>query len=307
MTKSVSMEHVFERVKLVRGKGERRKGRLCIMSFVALLSGEGHTDAPSTASPFIRHFAIAINDAMPDVERQRLKLFAPRIVGTNDGLDAKRVRVMHEVFVGEVVPQLCEDLAAEWLPARLDRDWAAYFASGDKSPQEFVCAFISDACRAEPGRETNHVAAVAAKLLSSCATSAPASTDDGWYWSKAIDLLDRLCDVGPAKLPSCVADEQVARASNILDHTGMFEMVSLVIAEVVRRNTYRLTAPIAPWLKRIPARHSSASSNRSLDSAVGGLGPASVLEQRTMVVPGILAVDQAEKADKVQAKASNAW
>src|SRR5260370_36562246 len=111
MSALASMEHVFGRVQLVRGKGERRRGRLCIMSFVALLAGERHTDAPVTASPFIRHFAIALNDAMPEAERQRLKLFAPRIVGTNDGLDRDRARLVKRMLAAELGPQLRLNLA----------------------------------------------------------------------------------------------------------------------------------------------------------------------------------------------------
>lgn len=132
MTTLASMEHVLDRVQLVRGKGQRRKGHLCIMSLVALLAGERHTDAPITASPFIRHFAIALNDSMPESERERLKLFAPRILGTNDGLDAERVRLVQRAFAEEVAPRLHADLAADWLPRRLGSDWSAY-VTGEKN------------------------------------------------------------------------------------------------------------------------------------------------------------------------------
>jgi hypothetical protein len=57
------------------------------MSFVACLAGEKESDAPRCASPVIRAFAILINEQMPREVRQRLKPFAPRIVGTKDGLD----------------------------------------------------------------------------------------------------------------------------------------------------------------------------------------------------------------------------
>src|SRR5579872_7182520 len=99
------MERVYARVRLVRGMGSRRKGRLCVMSFVALLAGERHTDAPTTSSPFIRTLAVYLNDAMPDLERQRLKPFAPRILGTNDGLDRERAEVALGVLTAEIVPR----------------------------------------------------------------------------------------------------------------------------------------------------------------------------------------------------------
>lgn len=44
------LERLYERIRLVGGKGSRRDARLCVMTFVALLAGERHTDAPATAS-----------------------------------------------------------------------------------------------------------------------------------------------------------------------------------------------------------------------------------------------------------------
>src|SRR5215218_1657267 len=92
------LERLCERVTLVEGEGNPRRGELCIMSFVALLAGEAHTDRPASASPLIRDIAIPINDAMPRNVRQHLKPFAARIVGTNDGRDRDRVEVLRQVL-----------------------------------------------------------------------------------------------------------------------------------------------------------------------------------------------------------------
>lgn len=66
-------EEFYSQVELVRGAGDRRRAQLCVMSFVAFLAGENHSDNPVTASPFIRRFAITINDAVPTPLRQDLK------------------------------------------------------------------------------------------------------------------------------------------------------------------------------------------------------------------------------------------
>lgn len=243
MTVFAGLEHVYERVQLVRGKGQRWTGRLCIMSFVALLAGERHTDAPVTASPFIRHFAIGLNDAMPEQERQRLKLFAPRIVGTNDGLDAERARLAQRAFLEEIVPRLRDDLADNWLPRRLGSDWAAYAAEPARSPQEFLFQFVAGAGRGTDARAHNATAIIAAKLLALYATSA-ASADSGvWYWAKGIDLLDRFCDVGTARPGWRIGASEIARADYVLGHTRPFEALSLAIRDALRDIHLRLSKP----------------------------------------------------------------
>ncbi len=243
MTVLAELERVHERVQLVQGKGQRRKGRLCVMSFVALLAGERHTDAPITASSFIRHFAIELNDAMPEQERQRLKLFAPRIVGTNDGLDAERARLVQRAFLEEIVPRLREDLADNWLPKRLGSDWVAYAAGAAQSPQEFIFQFIADAGRGADARAHNGTAIIAAKLLALYATSAASADTGAWYWAKGIDLLDRFCDVGTTVPGSRIGPSEIARAGYVLGHTRRFEALSLAVKDVLRDIRLRLGKP----------------------------------------------------------------
>ena len=64
MNVNAAMERLYERVELVRGVGDRWRGQLCLMSFVALLAGEAHSDSPLTASSVIRPFGMVINDEM---------------------------------------------------------------------------------------------------------------------------------------------------------------------------------------------------------------------------------------------------
>jgi hypothetical protein len=40
------------------------------------------------------------------------------------------------------------------------------------------------------------VGSTAGHLSTLCARDAPTAQDEAWYWGKAIDLLDQLCDVG---------------------------------------------------------------------------------------------------------------
>lgn len=63
----------------------------CAMEVVAWLAGQGHTDAPSCASPVLRRVTISLNDNWDQAQRQKLAPFLPRMVGTaDDGLDERR-------------------------------------------------------------------------------------------------------------------------------------------------------------------------------------------------------------------------
>lgn len=240
MTAPADLERLYERVQFVCGKGNRRHGRLCVMSFVALLAGERHTDAPDTASPFIRHFAINLNDAMPEAERQRLKLFAPRIVGTNDGLDTERTWLVQRVFRDEIVPQLRHDLADRWLPKGLGGDWGVYAAGPVQSPQEFIFQIIAGTGQGAGSLTRNRTAVLAAKLLVECATTATPAASRPWYWAKSIEMLDRLCDVGATDSRFCIGPGEIARAEHTLDHARRFEELSGLIAAAFRAVRLRL-------------------------------------------------------------------
>src|SRR3974390_1015172 len=97
-------ERLYDNIELVCGAGRRKRGQLCIMSFVAYLAGERHTDHPRTASPFLRNFAIQLNDGVPTELRRDLKPFAPRIIGSNDGQDFERAAVALQTVMDELLP-----------------------------------------------------------------------------------------------------------------------------------------------------------------------------------------------------------
>ena len=86
MTIDAQLEHLYQQIELVRGSGDPKHRRLCIMSFVAFLNGEPHTDNPTTASSLIRRYAMVINDEMPDSLRQRLKPTIPSQILSSSAL-----------------------------------------------------------------------------------------------------------------------------------------------------------------------------------------------------------------------------
>jgi hypothetical protein len=199
MSVDTAMERIYDRVELVRGVGDRWRGHFCLMSFVALLSGEAHTDHPRTVSPVIRRFGIVINDEMPSDMRQRLKPFAPRIMGTRDGLDKERAQFLLDAWRIEIVPQLLADFGVR---ARLtDRRTEGLLA----------CPLIH---RDNDARD--QLATAIARLIAHYAHTAPYRTRD-WYWLKAIDLLDRLADIRNGEALAGIASEKITTAMQVLE------------------------------------------------------------------------------------------
>jgi hypothetical protein len=75
----------LEDLKLDRGSHQPPSNGLeaaCVMEAVAYVAGEPFSDHPSCASPVITSFLISWNDSMNDEDRQMLKPYIPRLVGT---------------------------------------------------------------------------------------------------------------------------------------------------------------------------------------------------------------------------------
>ena len=72
----------IEAITLDKGSHKSPDDGMCIMEAVSLMAGENFTDAPSCTSPVIRAFMIAWNDCLGDDDRQQLKCYIPRLIGT---------------------------------------------------------------------------------------------------------------------------------------------------------------------------------------------------------------------------------
>jgi hypothetical protein len=198
MSVDLQEEHLYEQVYLVRGAGSRLRGELCIMSLVAYLADERHTDRPQTASSFVRNFAIQLNDGAPATLRQDLKPFAPRIIGTNDGHDLQRASLAYQVITEEVWPRaerdaviLPEDVAHETCIKGL---WSFAASLRRRSARLGIAARFQALRAAHDKGDCLTIGTLAGQLLVGLVQRAP--THQRWYWAKALELLDRLCDVG---------------------------------------------------------------------------------------------------------------
>ncbi len=190
-----SMEAKLAQVELVAGIGTRESGRLCVMSLVAWLAGEAHGDSPACASPLIRAFAIPLNDNMPPAVRQRLKPFAPRILGTGDGRDAARAALLRELMTSEMLPRIGSRLEGRgwWRRVRaivgrrrLEREAVALMARAGALHEsgDLACAAAA--------------AGVMGRMVARAAREAGDPAEAARIWALGISVLDRLCETAPA-------------------------------------------------------------------------------------------------------------
>jgi hypothetical protein len=209
MDLDLRLQRALDRVELVSGTiGNPGDGRMCLMSLVAFLAGEEHTDAPGCASPLIQAFAVRINDSMPYEVRQRLKPFAPRIIGTNDGLDGVRAEVLCQILAVGALAEVQDHslneptaLAGGWRPM-LWRLWR--WLRKDAHQRLLACAMSID-----DGIST---ADYAARLIVRLARNAPDTRAREDTWNAAIGILDKLCDVGaPVRREPGMRSERIAQ------------------------------------------------------------------------------------------------
>lgn len=212
MTTDFSNQRLYDSISLVPRVGNRADNELCVMSLVALLAGEGHTDRPKAACPVIATFAIKVNDGIDCDARQALKPFAPRIIGTRDGKARQRSWLLTNAILNEVLPQRARD-AGITVPAALIEQ--LHVRSQAFDPDELQA--LHDLLRREAetlgldrgrlndfryllracARGSDELAANScASILSDFARHPVNAADSAWYWNKAIELIDRICDIG---------------------------------------------------------------------------------------------------------------
>jgi hypothetical protein len=97
---------LLEALQLDRGSHEDWEHGACVMEAVAYVAGEPWSDHPKCASPIITSFLIGWNDALPDDQRQILKPYIPRLVGTRVTAadDEQRAWILTDWLARECAP-----------------------------------------------------------------------------------------------------------------------------------------------------------------------------------------------------------
>jgi hypothetical protein len=102
MTAKINID-MLANLKLGSGSGGIDR---CLMESVALLTGEKRTDKPSCVAPSLITMGIHLNDWATDEQRQTLKAFVPRVIGTagDHAAEERRKYLCIDAAVREFAP-----------------------------------------------------------------------------------------------------------------------------------------------------------------------------------------------------------
>ena len=157
MTAKINID-MLANLKLGSGSGGIDR---CLMESVALLTGEKRTDKPSCVAPSLITMGIHLNDWATDEQRQTLKAFVPRVIGTAGDHAAEERR-----------KYLCIDAAVrEFAPLWLERARFTNRAERLRAMPEIV-----DQASAKGAHELAQTAASAASAASTAYASYPAAS-----------------------------------------------------------------------------------------------------------------------------------
>lgn len=214
MTVDTRLEGLYNQIELVRGVGDRQRAQLCIMSFVALLVGDDHSDDPSTVSRVIRRYAITINDQMPASLRQDLKCFAPQMIGTRDGHDALRTSLLLEAARTDLLPRIEADIGgfgSAILADQRKQTFRAWLQAYHR-----VKTYVSASASVLDEGVREDAARMVACLICGFAHIAPRADQRAYYWAKTVDLLDRLCTIGVEDARPLIPEDHLDLLSEFL-------------------------------------------------------------------------------------------
>lgn len=80
----------------------------CAMEWVSYLAGEEHTDTPRCVDHFLNALGQTLNDCFNDENRQRLRPYLARMIGTrDDGLEDEREEVFIEWSLKRSSMRIC--------------------------------------------------------------------------------------------------------------------------------------------------------------------------------------------------------
>ena len=90
---------------LSKGSHDSPDAGRCAMEWVAYIAGEPHSDQPACVSPVLRSFGISLNDQWDDEQRQKLRPYLARCIGTaGDGRDLERSWLATDWLLREFLP-----------------------------------------------------------------------------------------------------------------------------------------------------------------------------------------------------------
>jgi len=124
MTVTIVAERLarLDTITLDKGAHESAEQGMCFIEFADWLAGGKGRDSAPTVSPVIRAYGINLNDSWDAEQRQKLRPYGPRVVGTaGDGQDEARSYLALDWLIRTYTPAWL-DLAGLTVEARALRD-----------------------------------------------------------------------------------------------------------------------------------------------------------------------------------------
>lgn len=109
MTQQAVAEAMAQTIRISRGRHQPTSAKACVMEVASMLAGEPFSDRPRAVCPVIGAYLRTVNDLLDGWDRQRLRPYAARVVGTVGGWSSRHDRAL-----------LCAQYAAS---ARRRRAW----------------------------------------------------------------------------------------------------------------------------------------------------------------------------------------
>jgi len=184
------------------------------MEWVSYIAGEDHSDAPVCVDPVLRYFGIVINDSMPNDERQKLRPYLARMIGTaNDGLSEWRMFRLADLACREWAPTVLEATGLIEQAAKLralapvvDKETAYAATAADAAAEAAYAAAFAYAATAA-------AATAAAAYARNAANTAAEAAAVNANWSHVYRALDELLPTEPVMLPA----DQAKRAVEVCE------------------------------------------------------------------------------------------
>ena len=214
----IEISLLLDGTSLDHGVHSSREDGMCAMELVAYIADETHSYEPACASELLTGYTIRLNDNMPKSERQDLKPFLPRLVGTRPGDERRRFEAMARLTLTRLlVPTLerrgATALAAEfWRRSRAPlgelalwlRDCAKRDADGHRAnlmPRDIRRAFWNavNACEEVPDGSRAKWNWCGGEL--GCAVSGAKHWAGEAGWSAAFQILEAGIDACPGGQP----------------------------------------------------------------------------------------------------------
>jgi hypothetical protein len=163
---------------LSKGAHTSAKDGRCALEWVSYLAGEPHSDAPVCVSTVLQRFCSRFNDRLGDEDRQKLRPYLARTIGTRgDGRDAERGRMCIEFLVETSMPRL---LAHDPIAVAELRALPPLLAAENAARVVETCVNVRGIARASRDRSFTELKRAAGAAWAAWAAGAAEAAEAAW-------------------------------------------------------------------------------------------------------------------------------